>query len=107
MTVVEALPAMVARIVSKFSPERISLFGSQAQGDARPDSDVDLLVVLDRVDSKHKAASAIRRELLGLPGAIDVIVSTPDEIARRGHFNGTVLLPALTEGKVLYDRRRA
>ena len=107
MTVADALPTMVARIVSKFAPERIILFGSQARGDARPDSDVDLLVVLDRADSKHKAAAAIRKELLDLPGPVDVIVSTPDEIAQRGHFNGTVLKPALAEGKVLYDRRRA
>ena len=38
---------MVQRIVKKFRPERVILFGSQARGDAGPDSDVDLLVVMD------------------------------------------------------------
>ena len=38
---------MVRRIVRKFQPEQVILFGSQARGDAGPDSDVDLLVVMD------------------------------------------------------------
>jgi predicted nucleotidyltransferase len=38
---------MVERIVKRFSPEQVILFGSQARGDAGPDSDVDLLVVME------------------------------------------------------------
>ena len=38
---------MVKRIVRKFHPQQVILFGSQARGDAGPDSDVDLLVVMD------------------------------------------------------------
>ncbi len=34
------------RIAKEFQPERIILFGSYAYGKPRPDSDVDLLVVL-------------------------------------------------------------
>jgi predicted nucleotidyltransferase len=34
---------MVRRIAVQFRPEKIILFGSHARGDARPDSDVDLL----------------------------------------------------------------
>jgi hypothetical protein len=37
---------MVKRIVKQFDPEQIILFGSQPRGDAGPDSDVDLLVVM-------------------------------------------------------------
>jgi predicted nucleotidyltransferase len=35
---------MVQRIVAKFRPEQVILFGSHARGEAGPDSDVDLLV---------------------------------------------------------------
>ena len=38
---------MVKRIVKQFDPEQVILFGSQARGDAGPDSDVDLLIVMD------------------------------------------------------------
>jgi len=41
-----AIHAMVRRIVRQFRPERVILFGSHARGEAGPDSDVDLLVVM-------------------------------------------------------------
>jgi len=84
---------------------QVVLFGSQAQGDVRPDSDIDLLVVLPQAGDKRKAASAIRPALAAFPIGKDIIVTTPEEIERRGNWVGTVLRPALREGKVLYDRR--
>jgi len=44
---------MVERIVAQFRPEKVILFGSQARGDAGPDSDVDLLVVMPVQGSKR------------------------------------------------------
>src|SRR5204863_6693690 len=45
---------MVRRIADRFQPERIILFGSQARGTARPDSDVDLLIVLAPNGAKRR-----------------------------------------------------
>ena len=98
------LPVVVDRLVKGFQPRRVILFGSFARGDAGPDSDLDLLVVMDEVENKRETTVAMRRALADLPIAKDVIVTTPEEIARRGHVEGTVLKPALTEGVVLYDR---
>ena len=106
MTADECIDTMTARIVRRFHPLRLLLFGSRARGQAGPHSDVDLLVVLPRVDDKRRAAVEIRRTLADLPLSKDIIVTTPDEIARRGHFIGSVLRPALREGKVLYERDR-
>jgi hypothetical protein len=65
---------------------------------------VDLLVVLPDVGDKRQVAIEIRRTLRDLPISKDVIVTTPDEIARRGEVVGTVLRRALREGKVVYER---
>ena len=104
MATVELISSMAEHIVRHFDPLRIVLFGSHARGDADPGSDVDLLVVLPEVADKRQAAIAIRRSLVTWPVSKDIIVTTPDEIARRGHLVGTVLRPALREGKVLYER---
>ena len=37
---------MVRRLVDAYHPERVYLFGSVARGDAGPDSDYDLMVVV-------------------------------------------------------------
>lgn len=104
MTTNALIADMTARIARDFHPLRIILFGSHARGDATPDSDIDLLVVLSDTTDKREAAIQIRRTLRDLPVGKDIIVTTPDEIARRGDLIGPVLRPALREGKVLYER---
>lgn len=97
---------MVERIVEGFDPLRVVLFGSHARGEAKWDSDVDLLIVFDHVEreDKRELAVDIRRAISGVPIPVDVIVTDVDEIDRRGHIVGTVLRPALREGKVVYER---
>ena len=98
------IPEMTRRIVDAFSPAKIILFGSQARHDAKPDSDVDLLVVLDHVDDKRKAVADILALSRDLIVSVDVVVTTPEEIARRGDVVGSILRPALREGMSLYVR---
>ena len=100
----DCLPAAVERITRGFDLLRIILFGSWARGEARPDSYLDLLVVLPRVENKRRAAVEILRALNGVPASKDVVVTTPEEIAARGDMIGGVLRPALREGKVIYER---
>jgi predicted nucleotidyltransferase len=98
---------MVRRIVVRFDPLQVILFGSQARGDAHADSDVDLLVVFSHVENSRTAAVAILDELSDLRVFKDIVVTTPAEIATRGKLIGTVLEPALREGHVLYKRGEA
>lgn len=106
VAVSDLLPALIDRIVKKFAPERIVLFGSQARGDARPDSDLDLLVVLgDESIDRRRAAIDVRVTLADVPMPMDIIVTTPGDLARRAHVNGSVFGPAPAEGKILYERR--
>ncbi len=100
----ELIPFLAERIIQRFDPLRIVLFGSHARGEADPNSDMDLLGVFPEVDDKRNAAVPIRRTLADLPVGKDIIVTTPEEIARKGDLVGTILRPALRDGKVLYER---
>lgn len=104
ITADEAIRVMVERITGRFRPERIILFGSQARGDARADSDIDLLVVLPTCDDRKAATVSIMKSLADLPVGKDIVVTTPQELATRGKLASTVLNPALREGKVIYAR---
>jgi len=99
------LNEVIDRITRKFNPVRIILFGSWARGEATKDSDLDLLVVLTKVEHKRKAAIEVLRALNGLPISKDVVVTTPEEIKARGQVVGNILRPALREGKIIYERR--
>ena len=105
-TLEEWLPAVVGRVVERFDPLRVILFGSLARGEADYDSDVDLLVVFDRVEleNKRELTGEIRRAIAEVPVPVDVVVTDVDEIERQGHIVGTVLRPALREGRVVYER---
>ena len=94
---------MVDRLVSEFRPKRIILFGSRARGDAGAGSDVDLLVVVPDLTDTNEAALQMRSCLSGLSVAKDILVTTPAEIAYRGHVTGSVLHAALREGRVVHD----
>lgn len=104
MDAAQLLPGMTDQIVRHFAPKQIILFGSHARGGADASSDIDLLVVLPRVENKRKAAIEIRRALASFSVPKDIIVTTPEEISRRGDLVGTVLCSALREGKILYER---
>ena len=105
------LQRMVAAIVEAADPEQVILFGSRARGDARPDSDVDLVVVEaepfgpDR--SRLAEINRVMRALDGLGVAKDVLVYSLDEVEYWRDSLNNVLARALREGRVLYERPRA
>jgi SNF2 family DNA or RNA helicase/predicted nucleotidyltransferase len=98
------LDIAVERLVSQFEPERIVLFGSHARGEATKDSDLDFLVVMREIKDKRRAAVEMLRALNDFPIGVDVIPTDLHEIERRGDLVGTVLRPALREGRVVFER---
>jgi predicted nucleotidyltransferase len=95
---------LVKRIVKKFHPEQIILFGSQARGDARPDSDIDLLVVMNFRGRKLDTMVELQGIVPSLHRHVDILVTTPEHFAWRKNVVGTIEWPACREGKVLYAR---
>jgi len=104
MTVQAHIDRMVKRIVKKFRPQQVILFGSRARGEAGPDSDVDLLIVMDFEGSAFEKRLDIRQAIGNVPFPLDVIVSRPEDFAWRKEVVGTIEWPAAREGKVLYAR---
>ena len=98
------LEQMVERIVKRFSPEKIILFGSHATGSAGPDSDIDLLIVMTPLRSKAAQELDILKVLRRYRMPKDVIVTTPEDFAWRKKIPGTIERPAAREGRVLYEK---
>lgn len=98
------LPTVKRRLVRRFGPERIVLFGSQANGTATPDSDLDLLIVMPDGVDQRATAIAMRQALADLPVSKDLIVTTRSEIARFGDVVGTMAHEALSSGVTIYAR---
>jgi predicted nucleotidyltransferase len=95
---------MVTRIVEHFHPQRVILFGSRARGEARADSDFDLLIIAPSDEPRWRRTVPIYRLLAGTGVPKDIVWWTPEEITEwhevKSHFIHTVL----REGKVLYER---
>ena len=104
IAVPKKIQEMVRRIVDRFKPVRVILFGSYARGTAGPDSDADLLVVKPIEGSKRQERIQIGIALQGMGLAKDILVATPEEVETAARLPGTVLHDACLEGLVLYER---
>jgi len=96
---------MAHRIVRRFAPEKVILFGSHAAGKAGPDSDVDLLVVMPLWASKADHELEIREALRAYRTPKDVIVTTPEAFEWRRAVPGTIERSAARSGRILYEKR--
>jgi predicted nucleotidyltransferase len=73
------LQEITRRIVEGFNPEKVILFGSQASGASRADSDIDLLVIMDSQLSALQRAVAVKRVCRSRFVSMDVFVKTPED----------------------------
>ncbi len=96
------------RLVEKFHPERIILFGSYARGTADEHSDVDFLVITRaaKKGNRHKMMAEMDGALRGLLIATDIVVATPDEFEEDKQIPGTVARYVSKEGRLLYERKQ-
>lgn len=99
------LQEMVRRLVEAIDPDRIILFGSRARGDARADSDVDLLVIKNSDEPPHRRVIPAYRALGGLGVPKDISWRTSAEVRDWSEVRNYVTTRALREGRVLYEKR--
>jgi len=79
----------------------IILFGSRARGEARPDSDLDLLVIEPDFGRRGEEYGRLRRELRGLDVAIDLVIYRKREAEKWSNVPGSFVHRVLGEGRVL------
>ena len=98
-----ALTEVVKRLVAAYQPERIYLFGSTARGEAGPDSDYDLLVIVpDEASDERRRSRLAYTALHGTGIAADVLVCTHRYFEERLHLRASLPATVLREGKLLH-----
>jgi len=96
------IQSLAEKIAREFHPEKIILFGSHARGEARPDSDVDLLVIMPR-NGKERHQQAAEIHLKCHPGfPMDVLVRTREEFEERLGMRDWFMRDIAREGKILH-----
>jgi predicted nucleotidyltransferase len=107
--VAKTLPRAVERIVTELKPEKIILFGSYAYGNPTPDSDVDLLIIMETDGKEKEMYRAASMLLYPRQFPVDIIVKTPKEVAEAlqgGKDNSFFIREIIKKGKVIYDRNK-
>ena len=99
----EHLDVIVQRLRSAYDPEAIYLFGSHARGEAGPDSDYDILVVVADTAPESRRGSRLAYQVLrGTGVAADVIVWTRGYFESRRHLKASLSATVSAEGRLLY-----
>jgi predicted nucleotidyltransferase len=104
MQAARLIPEMVRRMVERTSPSQVVLYGSYARECADPDSDVDLLVIFDRIEDRREIVTQLYASLADIHVPKDIIVATSDEYSRFRRVVNTTFFNISQDGKVVYDR---
>ena len=97
------LGEIVRRLVEAYQPEAIYLFGSKARGDASPDSDYDLLVIVPDDSPMERQHSRLAYQVLwGTRNAADVLIMTRSRFDRRLHIKASLPATVMREGRLLH-----
>lgn len=93
------------RIVRKYRPKKIILYGSFAYGEPHKESDVDLLIIKSTRKPRTKRHLEVDRMLLDRHLPLDILVYTPLEIKKRLLLGDFFIKNILEQGKILYAEK--
>lgn len=98
----ENLKHIVDTIVKEYSPEKIILFGSLANGSIHEDSDIDLIIIKSTSHNPWQRAREVDK-IIDHSVPIDILIYTPEEIQERISLNDYFVKGFNEQGKVLYN----
>jgi len=96
---------IVTHIITAADPKKIILFGSYARGEARPTSDLDLLVIADSTIPRHRRSATLYGALSKILLPMDIVVFTPEEVQEWSGVRQAFVTTAVREGRVLYEKQ--
>jgi predicted nucleotidyltransferase len=102
MATIDEIEQFGRRIGEEFGAEKVILFGSRARGNAGPDSDVDILVIMS-LEARGVDTSIEMRMRLRPRFPVDILVRTPEKVRERIEMGDTFIRGILEQGKVLYE----
>ncbi|MFN4293811.1 MAG: nucleotidyltransferase domain-containing protein [Thermoflexales bacterium] len=100
----DTLDRLTQIVVEQFHPQKVILFGSRARGDAKPDSDYDILIIAPSDKKRRRRTPPVYRALSGLGVPKEIVWWTPEEVEQWRAVKAHFITTALREGKVLYVR---
>lgn len=92
------------RLVRKYKPEKVVLFGSRASGSPRRDSDYDLFIIKRTHKRPIDRTRDVSRIFFDRHFGMDIIVRTPSEVKRRIAMGDFFIQEILRKGRVLYEK---
>ena len=97
---------IIRRVVAAVNPLKIILFGSWAYGEPKRESDVDILVMVEKNHlPRHKRAVKVYEALTGILIPKDIVVYTPEEIEDWSEVPQAFITTIVRKGKVIYEKK--
>ncbi len=102
MTLADAISDLAAKIVQRYRPQRVILFGSHAYGSPRADSDVDLLVVMPFEGSAVRTAAEMLASI-NPQFPVDLVLHRPGDLDDRYRQGDPLVRDAIDRGLIVYE----
>jgi predicted nucleotidyltransferase len=102
-TAAEDLDKLIQCIALTAQPLKIILFGSAARGEMRPDSDLDLLVIVPDGTHRRHTAQRLYYAAAGIHTPFDLVVATQSDVTNNMNNVGLIYRTAVQEGQIVYS----
>lgn len=96
---------IIEKVVFISDPQQIFLFGSRARGDARNNSDYDVLVIKPSKEPRYKRGVDLYKSFASFPAEVEFLVYTPSEVEDWREVPEAFITTAIREGKLLYEKK--